>query len=113
MRQLYRDHLDLRSVREERVREVCGDDGVPRRYADADHERTLVTIFGEVRVCRFAYRHKGTANLYRADASFKLPEETYSHGLRAMAATEAAWGSLDETVAAIDRSSAVTGQNAR
>ncbi len=86
---------------------MTGDDGLPRRYAEADHERTLVTIFGEVRVRRLAYRHKGTANLCPADAALNLPEETYSHGLRAIAATEAARGSFDEAVAAIDRASAV------
>jgi hypothetical protein len=99
--------LDLRAEHEERLEEVTGGDGVPRRYAEAEHERRLVTIFGEVRVRRLAYRHKGTTNLYPADASLNLPEETYSHGLRALAATEAARGSFDETVGAIDRASAV------
>ncbi len=57
---------------------------------------------------RLAYRYKGTANLCPADAALNLPTETYSHGLRAIAATEAARGSFDEAVAAIDRASAVT-----
>ena len=87
---------------------MTGADGVPRRCVEADHERRLVTIFGEVRVARLAYRHKGTANLYPADAALNLPEEAYSHGLRAIAAIEAARGSFDEAVAAIERASAVT-----
>lgn len=108
LRQLYQDHLELRAGLEERLEEVTGHDGLSRRYAEADHERSLVTIFGEVRVRRLAYRHKGTTNLCPADAALNLPQETYSHGLRAIAATEAARGSFDEAVAAIDRASAVT-----
>jgi len=108
LRQLFQDHLDLRAEREERLPGVTGADGVTRGYAEVDHERLLVTIFGEVRVRRLAYRHKGTTNLYPADAALNVPEETYSHGLRALAAIEAARGSFDETVAAIDRASAVT-----
>ena len=46
--------------------------------------------------------------MYPADAALNLPEEPYSHGLRAIAATEAARGSFDEAVAAIDRATAVT-----
>jgi hypothetical protein len=100
--------LDLRAEHEERSEEVTGKDGVARRCTEANHERLLVTIFGEVRVRRLAYRHKGTTNLYPADATLNQPEETYSHGLRAIAATEAARGSFDEAVATIDRASAVT-----
>jgi hypothetical protein len=108
LRQLYQDHLDVRARHEGRIEDVTGHDGVARRSIEADHERRLVTIFGDVRVRRLAYRHKATTNLYPADAALNLPEESYSHGLRAIAATEAARGSFDETVAAIDRASAVT-----
>ena len=108
LRQLFQDHLDLRAEHEERLEEVSGDDRIPRGSVEANHERPLVTIFGEVRVRRLAYRHKGTTNVYPADATLNLPEESYSHGLRAIAATEAARGSFDEAVAAIDRASAVT-----
>jgi hypothetical protein len=106
LRLLLQDHLDLRASREERIEEVTGADGVCRGYAEADHGRSLVTLFGEVRVSRLAYRRKGVANLHPADATLNLPEEPYSHGLRAMAATEAARGSFEEAVAAIDRGTA-------
>lgn len=42
-----------------------------------------------------------------ADAALNLPDESYSHGLRALAATEVARGSFDEAVAALDRTTAV------
>jgi hypothetical protein len=106
LRLLFQDHLDLRAGREERLDEVVGADGITRTYAEDDHQRALVTTFGEVRVARLAYRRKGAHNLHPADAGLNLPEEVYSHGLRQVAATEAARGSFDEAVAAIDRTTA-------
>ncbi|MGH9267762.1 MAG: ISKra4 family transposase, partial [Acidimicrobiales bacterium] len=108
MRQLFQDHLDVRAGGEERLEAVTGADGVRRGYAEADHDRPLVTLFGEVRVRRLAYRRKGAANLHPADGALNLPEESYSHGLRALAAAEAARGSFDEAVAAVDRTTAAT-----
>ncbi|MGH9267532.1 MAG: ISKra4 family transposase, partial [Acidimicrobiales bacterium] len=108
LRQLFQDHLNVRADGEERVEAVTGADGVRRGYAEADHDRPLVTLFGEVRVRRLAYRRKGAANLHPADGALNLPEESYSHGLRALAATEAARGSFDEAVAAIERTTAAT-----
>src|SRR6266508_342918 len=105
LRQLYQDHLDLRADREERRAEVSGADGVTRRYAEADHDRPLVTIFGQLRVNRLAYRRKGATNLHPADARLNLPVEPYSHGLRHLVAIEASRGSFEDTVAAIDRAS--------
>ena len=106
LRQLLQDHLDVRSSGEERLEAVTGADGIRRGNAEADHDRPLVTVFGEVRVRRLAYRHKGAANLHPADRALNLPGERYSHGLRALAATEAARGSFEEAVAAIDRTTA-------
>jgi hypothetical protein len=105
LRQLYQDHLDLRACREERIEEVIGADGVCRRYAEADHDRPLTTVFGQVRVRRLAYRKKGASNLHPADGVLNLPEETYSHGLRRLVAIEASRGSFDETISAVDRAS--------
>ncbi|MGH9028624.1 MAG: hypothetical protein ACRDV4_03305 [Acidimicrobiales bacterium] len=107
LRQLFQDHLDLRAEREGHLEEVVGADGITRTYAEEDHQRPLVTIFGELSVRRLAYRRKKAANLHPADAGLNLPQESYSHGLRAVAATEAARGSLEEAVAAIARATAV------
>ena len=60
-------------------------------------------MFGEVSVSRMAYRAPGRANLHPADAELNLPAEKHSHGLRRLAAIEAARGSFDDTVAAIGR----------
>ncbi len=68
---------------------------------EAEHQRTLTTIFGEVSVSRLAYRRRGRANLHPADAALNLPEERHSHGLRRLAAVESSKGSFDEATMTI------------
>ena len=106
-RQLLEDHLELRAEREARIDDVVGSDGVRRTRVERGHERPLGTLFGAVPVRRLAYRARGCCNLYPADAALNLPGERYSHGLRRLAAVEAARGSFDDTRAAIERA---TGQ---
>lgn len=105
MRQVLQDHFDLRAQQEERAGAPVGSDGRPRPYIEAGHTRPLVTIFGEVTVTRLAYRAKGANNLHPADAAANLPAEVHSHGLRELAAVEAAKGSFEDAVDAIARSS--------
>jgi hypothetical protein len=107
MRQLYQDHLDLRATREHRLSRVIDADGHARRVVEPDHARALGTVFGPVTVRRLAYRARGRANLHPADAALNLPPEKHSHGLRRLAATEAARGSFDEARAAISRATGV------
>jgi hypothetical protein len=102
--QLLQDHLDLRAHRERRVA-VIDAEGVTHGAVEADHPRSLATIVGEVTVTRLAYRRRGHPNLYAADAALNLPAEKHSHGLRRLAATEAARGSFDDAVTAIGRAS--------
>jgi hypothetical protein len=83
------DHLELRAVREARRDDVADADGVARGAVEADPARKLDLIFGEVEVRRLAYRQRGHANLYPADAELNLPAEKHSHGLRRLAALEA------------------------
>ena len=105
IRQLYQDHLDLRASKEERLDDVVSVAGAPHRAIEADHERPLSTIFGEVTVQRLAYRHRGEQNLYPADAALNLPEELHSHGLRELSAIESTRGSFEEARDAIRRAS--------
>lgn len=106
LRQLFQDHLELRAVRESRV-EITDADGVARTRTETGHTRGLGTIFGDVAVTRLAYRAAGRPNLHLADATLNLPIEKHSHGLRHLAAVEAARGSFDGAVEAITRT---TGQ---
>jgi hypothetical protein len=45
-------------------------------------------------VDRIAYRERGRSDLHPADAALNLPAEKHSHGLRKLAAVEAAQGSF-------------------
>lgn len=103
LRQLYQDHLDLRSGREARFKQVVDVHGVPRGSVEAGHDRGLATVFGGVTVRRLAYRRRGHANLHPADAALNLPAERHSHGLRRLAAEEASRGSFDDATATIRR----------
>lgn len=106
LRQMHQSQLDLRALREERV-EVIDAEGVRHGAVETGHSRRLATLFGAVAVERFAYRHRGHANLHTADAALNLPEERHSHGIRKLAAIEASRGSFDEAASAIART---TGQ---
>ena len=94
--QLLQDHLDLRAQREPKLAGVVGADQVSRHTIEAGRARTLATVFGDVRVERLAYRACAHADLHPADAALNLPAEQHSHGLRRLAALEAARGSFAE-----------------
>jgi hypothetical protein len=108
VRRLFQGHLDLLAVREERRDDVAGEDGVVRTRAERGRTRPLVTKFGQVSVSRIAYRSPGRPNVHLLDAMLNLPEEKHSHGLRKMAAVEAARGSMEAAGAAITRAAGVT-----
>lgn len=96
LRVLLQDHLDLRTERERRVDRVTDSAGVARGALEPGHHRPLQSVFGEVTVTRLAYRRRGEENLYVADGVLNLPVEWASHGVRRLAAIEAARGSFDD-----------------
>jgi hypothetical protein len=106
-RQLLQDHLDVRAEGEHRLPEVSDAKGVARRAVELGHARALTSVFGEVTVERMAYRRRGYPNLYPADGRLNLPVEKHSHGLRKLAAVEAARGSFADTVDALERGTGV------
>ena len=108
VRRLFQGHLDLLAAREERRGDAAGEDGVVRTRAERGRTRPLVTKFGQVSVSRIAYRSPGRPNVHPLDAVLNLPEEKHSHGLRKMAAIEAARGSMEAAGAAITRATGVT-----
>ena len=107
VRVLHQDSLDLRAAREKRREPVTGSDQVTRGIVEPGHDRGLATVFGQVTVNRIAYRHRGDANLYPADAVLNLAEDKYSHGLARLAATEAPRGSFGQAGEAITRATGV------
>jgi hypothetical protein len=101
-RRLLQRHLDLRASGEQVQVAVRGADGVDR----TNHRRRargLLTVFGLVSALRMSYGARRYTSLSPLDASLNLPEELHSHGLRRFAAIEAARGSYDATVEAIER----------
>ena len=107
LRQLFQDRLDLTAAREERRRDVTGEDGAPRTRAEQGRTRPLVTRFGQVTVSRIAYRAPGRPNVHLLDAALNLPAEKHSHGLRKLAAIESARGSIESACAAAARATGV------
>jgi hypothetical protein len=101
LRQLLQGHLDLRAQQEVHV-EVTDAEGAAHRAVEAGHERALGTVFGQVTVSRRAYRRRGHTNLHPADAGLNLPVERHSHGLRRLAALEAARASFQDAADAIE-----------
>jgi hypothetical protein len=108
LRRLFQGHLDLLAAREERRADVAGEDGVARTRADRGRARPLVTVFGQVTVSRIAYRSPGRPNVHLLDAVLNLPAEKHSHGLRKLAAVEAARGSMEAAQAAVARATGVS-----
>jgi hypothetical protein len=104
LRLLFQAHLDLRSGEEQAGlrRSVRGADGMRRTHRRVT-ERSLMTLFGPVRVERVAYGAPGHGSLHPLDAELNLPVELASHGVRERVAEEAAKGSFDETVRSIER----------
>jgi hypothetical protein len=107
LRQLFQDRLDLTAAREDRRHDVTGPDGVVRTRAERGRTRPLVTRFGHVTVSRIAYRSPGRGNVHPLDAALNLPEEKHSHGLRKLAAVEAARGSIEAAGDAVARATGV------
>jgi hypothetical protein len=108
LRRVFQDRLDATAAAEDRRRDVTGEDGVVRTRAERGRTRPLMTRFGQVTVSRIAYRSPGRPNVCPLDAVLNLPEEKHSHGLRRLAAVEAARGSMEAAGAAITRATGVT-----
>jgi hypothetical protein len=101
-RRLLQGHLDLRASEERVQASVRGTDDVERTH-HRRRARGLLTVFGLVTAMRMTYGARRRGSLSPLDASLNLPKELHSHGLRRLAAVEAARGSFDATVEAIER----------
>ena len=104
-RQLLQDHLDRREGG--RALEAVTDAEGQERPVEREHERTLRTTFGTVKVARFGYGSDGAESLHPLDAELNLPPDGYSLELRRQMAREAARGSFGEAVEAIHQTTGV------
>jgi len=107
LRRLFQARLGLLAAGEVRRHDVTGEEGVLRTRAEKGRSRPLVTKFGQVTVTRMAYRRPGRPDVHPLDAALNLPEEKHSHGLRKLAAIEAARGSHEAAAAAVTRATGV------
>src|SRR5919197_373075 len=73
----------------------------PRDTVAARRARTLATVFGDVGVERLADRARGHADLHPAAAVVHLPQQQHSHGLRRLAAVQAARGWFAEAAGSV------------
>ena len=104
-RQLLQDNLDRREGG--RALEAVTDAEGQERPVEREHERTLRTTFGTVKVARFGYGTDGAESLHPLDAELNLPPDGYSLELRRQMAREAARGSFGEAVEAIHQTTGV------
>ncbi|MFF5044724.1 MULTISPECIES: ISKra4 family transposase [Streptomyces] len=107
-RLLLQAQLDLRARREEERLSALGRSeraalAGGRTRLEKGHHRTLATVMGPVTITRCALRARGLPNCYPADAALGLPHERHSLGLRRLAVLEAARGSYDTALEAIER----------
>jgi hypothetical protein len=100
-RQLLQDHFDLRMVREHLVR-VRDADGV-ERCSHRESRRTLRSLVGDVTLGRVLYQESGYEGLCPADAELRLPEDSYSMGVRREVAGLVAQSSYAEACGTLER----------
>lgn len=81
LRSLMQGHFDRLARREERRDAVVGAEGTVRSWA-RERCRTLMTVFGEVKVHRLGYSDRGIDSVFPMDAQLNLPLDQYSHGIR-------------------------------
>ena len=102
LRLLMQGYLDQRSKAEVKQAEVVGTDEKVRTNC-RPRSRALKTLFGEVTVNRLGYSADDAPSLFPLDAALNLPDDKYSQGLRCKIAQQAATGSFEEVVKAIEQ----------
>ena len=80
LRRLLQGHVDVRAKHERRFESCTGADAVERRQVRVDCQRGLMTLFGEVQVCRLGYRAKEVNSLYPMDGKGK--EGAHKHDIQ-------------------------------
>ena len=71
------------------------------------HDRTLRTVFGEVRVSRTAYAAAGRASVHPLDGQLQLPDRSFSYPLQERVVRHAVQGPFDEAINDVERDTGV------
>lgn len=103
LRRMFQCHLEHRTKKERRHREVKGKDSLVRSYCREKRTRQLETLFGSVTVGRKVYSEPGHDSLFPLDGELNLGKDKYSHGLKERVVDEVINGSFDEAVTAIQK----------
>ncbi|HEX9667452.1 MAG TPA: ISKra4 family transposase [Thermodesulfobacteriota bacterium] len=101
LRRLLQAHLDLRSAQEQKQKEMKGSNGDKLTHIRENCERSLMSLFGQVKVRRIGYNMRGKSSVFPMDAELNLPKDKYSHGLRQRVAQEVSKNSFDAAVESI------------
>ena len=65
------------------------------------NSRRVITIFGEIRICRLGYYLPGKPFIYPLDEKLQLPKRTYSYELQRRLVKKAVQGPFDEVLEAL------------
>ncbi len=106
LRLLFQGHFDQRARLEPVLAAVIGHDGVERSHCRRDCERSLMSLFGEVRVRRLGYGEAGHPSLFPLDGELNLPADKYSQGLRERVAEAVARHAFEEAVSDVVKTTA-------
>jgi hypothetical protein len=71
------------------------------------HDRTLHTVFGEVRIARTGYAAIGQASVHPLDEQLQLPKRSFSYPLQERLVRHAVQGPFDEAIADVERDTGV------
>ena len=103
-------HVDSRGERD--VGEaiiVAGQNGQPVRLAYKRlHTRSVLTLFGEIRITRIGYGAPGHAAIHPLDAELGLPERIYSYECQRRLIRGAICGPFDEAIALVAEMTGLT-----
>ena len=81
---------------------IAGHDGQPVRLAyKRPHTRSVLTLFGELRITRIGYGAPGHAAFHPLDAELCLPERIYSYECQRRLIRGAICGPFDEAIALV------------
>jgi len=88
---------------------IAGHDGQPVRLAYKRlHTRSVLTLFGELRITRIGYGAPGHAAFHPLDAELCLPERIYSYECQRRLIRGAICGPFDEAIALVAEMTGVT-----
>ena len=101
LRRLFQGWLDKKAANEIQKISITNDNGEHLSHARKNTKRTLVTLFGSVKVGRISYGKPKRKSIFPADAELNLPQDQYSDGVRNRAAKEVIKSSFDNAVESI------------